>query len=61
MQRRSLTVAGVVVLVAGGLIAGGAGPAWAADPYRIGMSAAITGRAATTYAPTYEAYRRNLL
>src|SRR5216117_1506341 len=29
----------------------------AADPYRIGMSAAITGRAATGYAPTYEAYK----
>src|SRR5207249_6886858 len=27
------------------------------DPYRIGMSAAITGRAASTYAPTYEAYK----
>ncbi len=32
-------------------------PADAADPYRIGMSAAITGRAASTYAPTYEAYK----
>jgi len=27
------------------------------DAYRIGMSAAITGRAATGYAPTYEAYK----
>jgi branched-chain amino acid transport system substrate-binding protein len=27
------------------------------DPYRIGMSAAITGRASGTYAPTYEAYK----
>jgi ABC-type branched-subunit amino acid transport system substrate-binding protein len=29
----------------------------AQDAYRIGMSAAITGRAATGYAPTYEAYK----
>ena len=29
----------------------------AQDVYRIGMSAAITGRAATGYAPTYEAYK----
>ena len=29
----------------------------AADPYRIGLSAAITGRASGTYAPTYEAYK----
>jgi branched-chain amino acid transport system substrate-binding protein len=29
----------------------------AAEPYRVGMSAAITGRAAGTYAPTYEAYK----
>jgi branched-chain amino acid transport system substrate-binding protein len=29
----------------------------AAEPYKIGMSAAITGRAAGTYAPTYEAYK----
>jgi ABC-type branched-subunit amino acid transport system substrate-binding protein len=34
-----------------------AGPAAAQEVYRIGMSAAITGRAATGYAPTYEAYR----
>jgi ABC-type branched-subunit amino acid transport system substrate-binding protein len=32
-------------------------PAMAQDVYRIGMSAAITGRAATGYAPTYEAYK----
>lgn len=27
------------------------------DPYRVGVSAAITGRASGTYAPTYEAYK----
>jgi len=32
-------------------------PSLAQDAYRIGMSAAITGRAATGYAPTYEAYK----
>jgi ABC-type branched-subunit amino acid transport system substrate-binding protein len=32
-------------------------PARAADPYRIGMSAAITGPAAGTYAPTFDAYK----
>jgi branched-chain amino acid transport system substrate-binding protein len=34
-------------------------PSWslAQEVYRIGMSAAITGRAATGYAPTYEAYK----
>jgi ABC-type branched-subunit amino acid transport system substrate-binding protein len=34
-----------------------AGPAGAADPYRIGFSAAITGPAAATYAPTFDAYK----
>lgn len=34
---------------------GGASPALA--QYRIGMSAAITGPASSTYAPTYEAYK----
>jgi branched-chain amino acid transport system substrate-binding protein len=29
----------------------------AADPYRIGLSAAITGPAAGTYAPTFDAYK----
>ena len=33
------------------------GPARAAEGYKIGMSVAITGRAADTYAPTYEAYK----
>ncbi len=32
-------------------------PAQVADPYRIGMTAAITGRFSAGYAPTYEAYR----
>ncbi len=32
-------------------------PALAQEVYRIGMSAAITGRAAAGYAPTYEAYK----
>lgn len=32
-------------------------PAFGADPYRIGMSAAITGGQASTYAPTLDAYK----
>ena len=32
-------------------------PAMAQEPYRIGMTAAITGRFSAGYAPTYEAYR----
>jgi ABC-type branched-subunit amino acid transport system substrate-binding protein len=39
------------------LLAAGVGPARAADPYRVGMSVAITGLASGIYAPTYEAYR----
>ncbi|MBI4635388.1 MAG: ABC transporter substrate-binding protein [Candidatus Rokubacteria bacterium] len=35
----------------------GAASAGAQEPYRIGMSAAITGRASGIYAPTYEAYK----
>lgn len=50
----SLTLA---LATAAGLATLDAGPARAADPYRIGMSAAITGRAAAGYAPTYEAYK----
>ena len=38
-------------------VAAVATPALAQEVYRIGMSAAITGRAAAGYAPTYEAYR----
>ena len=41
----------VVVLLA--LVA----PASAAEPYKIGMSAAITGPQAATYAPTFDAYK----
>src|SRR5881409_1753721 len=37
------------------LVVAGASPALA--QYRIGMSAAITGPASSTYAPTYEAYK----
>ncbi len=34
-----------------------AGAARAAESYRVGMTAALTGRAADTYAPTHEAYK----
>jgi len=54
-RRHSLTLA--VFLVAGGLATGGVSPTEAADPYRIGMGAAITGRFSGGYAPTYEAYK----
>src|SRR5712692_6047481 len=39
------------------LLAVSAGATPAVAQYRIGMSAAITGPASSTYAPTYEAYR----
>ena len=56
MRRRVLlTLAGFVLV--GGLATGGVSPAQAADPYRIGMGAAITGRFSGGYAPTYEAYK----
>ena len=45
----------VALLAALLVFAGGATPALA--QYRIGMSAAITGPASSTYAPTYEAYK----
>ena len=32
-------------------------PAYAADPYRIGVSAAVTGVPAVTYSPTVDAYK----
>ncbi len=50
---------GVLAVSAGILLAAAvaAGPAVAADPYRVGMSTAITGPASSTYAPTYEAYK----
>ena len=44
-------------LVTLGLLAALIQPAFAAEPYRIGMSAAITGAQAATYAPTVDAYR----
>src|SRR5262245_18125382 len=50
-MRRSLTIASLVLA---GL---SATPVSAADPYRIGLSAAITGPAAGTYAPTFDAYK----
>ncbi|HEU5194518.1 MAG TPA: ABC transporter substrate-binding protein [Methylomirabilota bacterium] len=51
---RRIRLALVVVLL---MAAAAPPPSLAQDVYRIGMSAAITGRAATGYAPTYEAYR----
>jgi ABC-type branched-subunit amino acid transport system substrate-binding protein len=53
MRRRVLTAALGVLTLAGALPA----PAQALEPYRIGMTAAITGRFSAGYAPTYEAYR----
>jgi len=50
MQRRLGWLLAVLLLVP-------AGPAAAQEAYRIGLSAAITGRAASIYAPTYEAYK----
>src|SRR5262249_57159770 len=56
MRRRvSLTWGGV--LLASGLFTGSLATVEAADPYRIGMGAAITGRFSGGYAPTYEAYK----
>jgi branched-chain amino acid transport system substrate-binding protein len=51
---RRIRLALVVVLL---MAAAAPPPSLAQDVYRIGMSAAITGRAATGYAPTYEAYK----
>ncbi|HEV8585348.1 MAG TPA: ABC transporter substrate-binding protein [Methylomirabilota bacterium] len=53
MRRRVWTAALGALLLAGVLPA----PAAAQEPYRIGMTAAITGRFSAGYAPTYEAYR----
>ena len=53
MRRRALTAALGVLTLAGAVPA----PAQAPEPYRIGMTAAITGRFSAGYAPTYEAYR----
>jgi ABC-type branched-subunit amino acid transport system substrate-binding protein len=52
MRRLALVALTVSLTLAVGLP-----PLHAADPYRIGVSAAITGRAAGIYAPTYEAYK----
>ena len=53
MRRRILIAALGVITVASAVPA----PARAQEPYRIGMTAAITGRFSAGYAPTYEAYR----
>ena len=53
MRRRILIAALGVITVASAVPA----PALAQEPYRIGMTAAITGRFSAGYAPTYEAYR----
>src|SRR3989441_13058004 len=50
MRRLAVTVLAALLVVASA-----ATPALA--QYRIGMSAAITGPASSTYAPTYEAYK----
>jgi branched-chain amino acid transport system substrate-binding protein len=52
-RRRALTAALGLLVLAGAAPA----PAQAPEPYRIGMTAAITGRFSAGYAPTYEAYR----
>jgi ABC-type branched-subunit amino acid transport system substrate-binding protein len=59
MRRLSaMTLAALLFLTpAAALVLGAAAPGGAAEPYRIGLSAAITGRASSTYAPTYEAYK----
>src|SRR5215470_7856510 len=46
-----------VATAVGLLVATIVGPAQAADPYRIGMSVAITGPAAGIYAPAFDAYK----
>ena len=53
MRRRIIMAAFGLLTLAGALPA----PAAAQEPYRIGMTAAITGRFSAGYAPTYEAYR----
>ncbi len=52
----SMRTAALAALMGAALLALPGG-ARAAEGYKIGMSAAITGRAADTYAPTYEAYK----
>jgi ABC-type branched-subunit amino acid transport system substrate-binding protein len=53
-MRRRAFIAVLGVLALAGV---GPAPAQAPEPYRIGMTAAITGRFSAGYAPTYEAYR----
>jgi ABC-type branched-subunit amino acid transport system substrate-binding protein len=45
------------IVLAALVLATAAAPAAAQDAYKVGLSAAITGRAAAIYAPTYEAYK----
>jgi branched-chain amino acid transport system substrate-binding protein len=52
MQRRTLALTGLLALAAAA-----PAPAQGPEPYRVGMTAAITGRFSAGYAPTYEAYR----
>src|SRR5688572_29984633 len=52
MRGRSLAIAVLLAALAATPV-----PAQAPEPYRIGMTAAITGRFSAGYAPTYEAYR----
>jgi ABC-type branched-subunit amino acid transport system substrate-binding protein len=53
-MRGRILIAAASVL---GLVAAHAARAQAPEPYRIGMTAAITGPFSAGYAPTYEAYR----
>ena len=54
---RATRVCVAAVALGGAALLAPPGPARAAEGYRIGMTAAITGRAADTYAPTHEAYK----
>ena len=52
MRRHTLALTGLLALAAAA-----PAPAQGPEPYRVGMTAAITGRFSAGYAPTYEAYR----
>ncbi|HEV8436680.1 MAG TPA: ABC transporter substrate-binding protein [Methylomirabilota bacterium] len=54
MDRHATFVLGLVLGVISVLATA---PSWGAEAYKIGMSAAITGPAAGTYAPTFDAYK----
>ncbi len=54
---RATRVCVAAVALGGAALLVSPGAARAAEGYRIGMTAAITGRAADTYAPTHEAYK----